>query len=167
MSGGEADGKNKFITCVCVGVFAGALTRGSRYEVLEEDPVKRQVKVRGDNQRHRWYPAYCFDLEGNPAPTLVSWQFDTSVEDEKNDNVDVSFTLSDGTCRWSLFITPDNLNRLLSQPYSTPGLWASHLVVVKLLSPTVVEAMLRHLDENGDLIPASLPINDEEDREFQ
>ena len=107
------------ITCISVGVYKNALTRGRRYDLLAHDEQKRKVRVRGDNNRTRWFLAGSFDLSGGPAPTLVEWRFDDPVQnalngrDETNNWVEVSFELSDGTKRWCSLTTPDYLKQLL------------------------------------------------------
>jgi hypothetical protein len=147
------------ITCLSIGSYRGALTRGRQYEMLGESATGN-VKVRGDNGRTRWYSKHLFDLTGNPAPVLVDWQFDHPHEiiNEFQSAADVSFTLDDGTERWCWFITPAHLAAQLNQPYAEPGMQGVHLIFVRSLAPAVVEAMLRHLDEQGELIAASLPV---------
>jgi hypothetical protein len=100
----------------------------------------------------------CFDLEGGEAPTLVKWQFDDEVRDEVNDWVDVSFELSDGERRWCNLVTPHRMIEYFEQPDADPGLHCSNLIVVPDLSTTRVERMLHHLDDQGELIGASLPL---------
>lgn len=147
------------ITCLSIGSYREALTRGRRYEMLGESATGN-VKVRGDNGRTRWYSKHLFDLAGNHAPVLVDWQFDHPHEivNEFQAATDVSFSLDDGTRRWCWFITPAHLAALLNQPYAEPGMQGAHLIMVRSLAPGVVEKMLRHLDEQGELIGASLPL---------
>ncbi len=91
------------ITCVSVGSYADALTRGKQYEPIAHDTAKNQIRVRGNNGRTRWFNADCFDLTGNVAPTLTHWKFDDPVwdaingRDATNNAVEVSLTLSDET----------------------------------------------------------------------
>jgi hypothetical protein len=153
------------ITCLSIGSYRGALTRGRRYEMLGESENGRNVKVRGDNGRSRLYSTVLFDLQGGPAPVLVDWRFDEKALNEFQDAVDVSFSLDDGTRRWCFFVTPAQLAVLLGQPYAMPGIQATQMIVVRSLAPHVIEAMLRHLDEQGELISASLPITSDEDVE--
>jgi hypothetical protein len=145
------------ITCLSIGSYRGALTRGRQYEMLGESATGN-VKVCGDNGRTRWYSKILFDLAGGPAPVLVNWQFDYPIVNEFQDETDVSFTLDDGTRRWCWFITPAHLAARLNQPYAEPGIQSAHMIVVRSLAPEVVGAMLRHLDEQGELIAASLPV---------
>ena len=150
----------RYVTCSSIGVYGNALTRGRQYEVLAERP-DGQVKLRGNNQRARWYPAYAFAGEGEGVPTLVRWWFEhAGITDIPLDEwEDVEFELSDGTLRWCSFVTPLHLKRLLESPDRLePGIWVPQVIVVRSLEPTVVEAMLRHLDDHGELLQASRPI---------
>lgn len=146
------------ITCTSIGMYDGALTRGRKYAILAEDPDKRQVKILGDNGRARWFPMGYFDLEGGQAPILVKWRFDDEVQDEMNDWVDVSFELSDGELRWCTLVTPRRLIQYFEQSDAGPGLHCSNLVVVPDLTAARVERVLHHLDDHGELIGASLPL---------
>jgi hypothetical protein len=65
----RADSRN-IATCVSVGVYAHALTC-DEYAVLARDTDKDQVKVRGDNGKRRWYPDYCFDMNGPQVARLA------------------------------------------------------------------------------------------------
>ena len=49
------------VICVSEGVYGRALSRGKRYPVLGIDVEKRQLRIRGDNRRTRWFPSGCFD----------------------------------------------------------------------------------------------------------
>jgi hypothetical protein len=64
------------VFCMNVGIFEGALTRGAQYIVLERDNEKRQLKIKGDNGRVRWYPAYCFTKSDENLFTLKTIHFD-------------------------------------------------------------------------------------------
>jgi hypothetical protein len=89
----------RMITCASVGVYEAALTRGREYLVLDEAPDRRQIKIRADNCRSRWFPAVHFAGTGEATPTLQSWQIDDPVPDPKDAWGEVSFTLSDGARR--------------------------------------------------------------------
>jgi len=154
----------KWITCLSVSVYEQALTRGSKYELLEMDKIKAQVRLRGDNGRTRWFSTDCFDLDGGEAPTLVRWWFAEKVEDENCDCVDVSFELSDGTCRWCWVCTPDYLKQLLesrSDPKKwgsefEPAFWDPHTIIMLRIADNEVDWMLRELDRQGQLLTASM-----------
>lgn len=146
------------ITCTSIGMYRGALTRGRKYAIWAEDPRKRQVKIRGDNGRTRWFPMGCFDLEGGEVPVLVKWQFDEEVQDEMSDWVDVSFELSDGDRRWCSLVTPHRLIEYFEQPDAGSGLHCANLIVVPVLTIDRVDRVLHDLDDQGELIEASLSL---------
>lgn len=155
----------KLVNCVSVGTYEGKLTRGQKYIVLEHDSEQQRVRIRGNNGRIRWYPMYCFDLEGGSVPILLRWQFDDPIEDEADDWVEVSFDLSDGTRRWCSLVTPARLKWHLEQPLADPGVRASHLIVIRSLSSEDVDRMLRLLDQQDELLDASLPLGPREQSE--
>ncbi len=156
---------SRWITCVSVGARPEALTRGKQYEIVALDESKRQVRLRGDNGRTRWFSLGCFDMEGRPAPTLICWWFIDSVEDETCDFVEVGFELSDGSCRWCRVGTPDFLKRQLearSDPAQwsgafEPAVWGPDLIVIRRLAQSEVDWVLRHIDQRGELMATSLP----------
>lgn len=146
------------VTCLAVGVYTDALTRGRRYEVLAERG-DGSVRLRGDNGRVRWFPGDLFDHAGGDAPTLVRWWFvdDHRVPAGGDGWEEVGFELSDGSKRWCSVATPGHLAELLAEPLNA-GIWAPTMVVVRRLEREVVEAVLRHLDRQGELLEASRPI---------
>ncbi|MGU3501520.1 hypothetical protein [Mycobacterium sp. C31M] len=68
----EASPAGSIVTCVSVGAYEGGLSRGSGYTILGHDVVKRQVRVRGDGGRTRWFPIYCFDVIARALAHLES-----------------------------------------------------------------------------------------------
>ena len=147
------------VTCISIGMYGDALTRGRKYETLAEDEEKRQIHIRGDNGRHRWFPASHFDREGGHVPVMVRGQFDEPIEDEVGGWVEVSFTLDDGSERWCILATPLSLTDYLKRNSDDPGLWCPHIMVVRKLTVQEVGRMLHHLDQQGELIQASLPLH--------
>ena len=167
----------QLITCISIGVYKGALTRGKQYELLAEE--RHQVKVRGDNHRTRWYPAFNFDMSGGMVPILVEWWFHDPVHDplnnrdETNSQVEVTVKLSNGDLRWLSLFTPKYLASLL-EPRSNPAdrdkryafepaIWGAHIVVIHDLAIETVDWTLKHIDEQGDLIAHSRLIEDKEE----
>ncbi|MEM8535269.1 MAG: hypothetical protein AAGF95_30810 [Chloroflexota bacterium] len=151
------------ITCLSISVYREHLTRGKQYLLLDMDDHKRQVKIRADNQRVRWFPRGLFEIKGGVAPTLVTWQFDDAVEDSTHDAVEVSFVLSDGQRRWCWFMTPSYLQELLDKPQAEPGIWLANIVVVRDLSSDCVDTMLKQLDQQGELEFASMALQQPDD----
>jgi hypothetical protein len=141
------------ITCVSEPPYSEALTRGKQYELLAEKEGK--VRVRGDNERTRWYSALCFDLEGNPAPRIIRWKFDDAPDEIPEMLVDVTMQFDDGMYRWSIIATPTSLRNLLEERDMKPGIWASHMVVVRSLNPADISLTLSNIDRQGELLDAS------------
>jgi hypothetical protein len=89
--------------------YANALTYGRKYAILgiKGEPRSRQIKVRGDKGRVRWYPTWCFDLSGADVPRLETI---TICDDlAATAAIEVDITLSDGQRRWCCFATPETL----------------------------------------------------------
>jgi hypothetical protein len=154
--------KGDFITCKNIGSYSEALSKGKKYEIIEEE--KEKVRIMGDNGRTRWYSKYCFDLEGNTVPVLIQWKFDDFVEEndigEDFNWIEISFKLSDGTERWSILYTPERLLTSFKRPnLDPPGLHISHLIIVRSYRKDDVDRILKYLDDNDELISASLPLN--------
>jgi hypothetical protein len=146
-------------TCVCVGVYAHALTYGDEYAVLAHDTDKRQVKVRGDNGKTSWFPTYCFDMSGQQVIRLVR----TTIEDPLDSHaVDVVLEFSDGQRRHCYFITPQWLaqlngaaqfdgERLLS--------YSPHMIVVSAITRGMIEQSLAYIESQGELLDCSKPLD--------
>ncbi len=150
----------KMITCADESSYGSALTRGKQYEVLAEKEGK--VRVCSDDGRIRWYPSICFDLEGNPASRLSRWKFDEPPDEKPEMLVEVTMHFSDGAYRWSIIATPASLKNLLEERDAEPGLWISHMIVVRSLNPVDVGLTLSQLDCGGDLLAASKALEYEE-----
>jgi hypothetical protein len=86
-------------TCVGEGVYGAALTYSRKYEILAVDEEKRQVKVKEDNGRVRWFHIGCFDLTGAEVAVLVSITIRDELEPETSSWVEVDLELSDGQKR--------------------------------------------------------------------
>jgi hypothetical protein len=151
----------KMITCIASGAYQEALTRGEYYEVLDEDDVKKQVKIRDNNHRVRWYPVILFNLHGETIPIISSWEFSTPVDDELDDWIEVNIYLNNGSRRWCSFVTPTHLQRRLSMPNSDPGFWSDHTVIVRSITPELIDKILNILNKNGELLKASRPLGDD------
>jgi hypothetical protein len=142
------------VVCTSESVYAGALTRGGTYEVAEVDDGARQLRVRDDRGRLRWYPTYCFATEGEVVALLASYVVDDPIEDPTADWVEVTVTLTDGGRRWCAFTTPAHVaqrgEQLEADGRSFRAFFAvPHAIVVTRLSTGVIEATLRQLDREG------------------
>lgn len=151
------------VVCISESVYRGALTRGKHYSVLAADPDARQFRVRGDNGRARWFPAYCFDRGDRPVPVLAGFQLDDSIEPGEDLLIEVTVQLSSGERRWCVFATPAAL--------ASCGDWIEgteisfhyhnrHIIVAGRLSEERIERVLRYIDAQGELIECTLPLAD-------
>ncbi len=154
----------QIITCINAGIYA--LTRGRQYDLLAHDAEKQQVRVRADLGRCRWFPDYHFDMSGGTVPILEAWRFDDPVvdtlngRDETNNWVDVRLQFDDGTLRWCQMATPNYLKSLLDN--IEPMVYSKHLIVVRDLATATVEQVLRYMNQQGELIDFSLPLDKSE-----
>jgi hypothetical protein len=147
--------------CITEGVYRGALTYGKMYEIIRSDEVKRQVKVKGDNGKVRWYPCYCFDNTGKEVPMLTRILHYDSLE-KPADWIEVEIELSNGQQRWCLFITPELLaaqpNKVFMENgcllmYDTP-----HMIIVDALNKEIIESTLKYIQSQGALLACTKPI---------
>ena len=160
----------KVITCRNATLYPGMLTRGKEYTVLDIDDEKNVFKLKCDNGRTRLFPMSDFDIEGKPVPFLINWKFDDDPEETKSEDflcwVEVTFVLSDKSRRWCKFYTPDLLYRVLNQPHvNPPGFFMNKFIAVRSLEFEDVDKVLKYLDENDELIEASLPYSSDKEEE--
>lgn len=151
---------NKIITCKSIGAYEASLKKGKRYELLDKNDLKNQVKIRDNNGRVRWYPTILFNLQGEDIPIVLGWEFTTPLDSEMDDWVEVKINLSDGTKRWCSFVTPEYLQEMISKSNSQPGFWSAHTIIVKNIKTDIIDKMLNILDQNGEILAASLPFVD-------
>ncbi len=171
-----ADIKEELV-CVCESVYD--LTRGKRYAVVARDDENGQVRVRTDGGRLRLFSLGLFVDTGTSVTRVVSWRLDDPIIDvlngrnETNNSVEVSIKLDDGSTRWCFFVTPEHLRQLLEPQVETspiptwseaPAIYASHMIVVPILTEEVIEFTLWYMDRQNELFDHTLPIKyDDED----
>jgi hypothetical protein len=163
------------VICISQGNYSDALTRGRRYSVLTRHHTREQIRIRGDNERNRWYPNYLFDFENNPVSMMVSYTVDDHIENGTNDWVDVTITFNTGELRWCSFATP-----LALATHSRMGSFTSEsnihyycgmqdVIVTNELTFERIGEMLKHMDSQNDLMKCILHLEpyvkdvDEED----
>ncbi len=154
------------IVCINEGVYSGALTRGTHYSAQAEDAGKRQVKVRGDNGRVRWFPTYCFDLEGREPVTMVGMTLLDDPEDAETRSVEVDIELSTGERRWCWFTTPKGLAEVLQERFESGDLLmygAPHLIIVSALSKAMIEEALDYIERHDKLLDCTRSIGSGEE----
>jgi hypothetical protein len=139
------------ITCMSIGVYAHALTRGNKYIVKKEDRDK--YRIIGNHGKAVWISKAHF-IEGNiEVPYLEKWKFD---DDPKEfDLVEVTLTFSNGNERWSLVTTPQKLVNHFEKEMEIPGLNIKHLIIAKTMDHDDIEKILKYLEANNELTEAS------------
>ncbi len=150
-----------YATCVREATYSGALTRGKRYLILDVSEDREQVKVETDNKRQRWFPAYCFDMQGGDIPQLVQVVVQGKIEEPCMSPVEVVVGLSNGQTRWCFFVTPNALATLnqiqfdsgIVNVYGVP-----HMIVVSVLNEQIIRQALESIDKQGELEGCTLPI---------
>ncbi|MBZ0268860.1 hypothetical protein K8I85_11940 [bacterium] len=150
------------LMCSSVSIYGHALTRGSRYEVVEADRLRCQVRLRGDDGRVRWFPSHCFARPDQPLPVMTEFTIDDPLPEEGTSApVEVTVRFVSGERRWCVFATPQALVRCGDWVDGTRVRFHArnrHVIVAAELSRELIGRMLRHLDAQGDLVECTLPV---------
>lgn len=149
------------MVCVSVSVYRDALTRGKQYTVLSVDYESSQVRVKDDKGRTRWFPAYCFGQRDRSVPKLVTFHFDDPISSHEDLPVEVTVELSNGERRWCIFSTPAALEGCGEWIEGTqvPFHYGNrHIIIAKELSEDFIRRMLHHIDNQGELMKCTLPL---------
>ena len=149
------------LVCVSESVYRGALTRGKRYVALGTDVEKRQVRIKCDNGRIRWFPAYCFGQDDRPVPILTAFHLDDPIRPDEDTPIEVTVELSNGERRWCIFATPSALANCGDRIDGTeiPFHYGNrHIIISRELSEDLVGRMLRYIDTQGELLECTLPL---------
>lgn len=152
------------VVCVSQSVYRDALTRGKRYTVPSIDEEKRQIRIKGDNGRVRWFPAYCFDQSERSVPLLTAFHLDDAIRPDEDLPIEVTVELSNGERRWCIFATPSAL--------ASCGDWVEgtkipfhygnrHVIVSRELSEDLVGRILNYIDAQGELVECTLLLESE------
>ncbi len=155
------------MVCVSESVYRDALTRGKQYTILTIDDEKCQVRIKADNGRSRWFPAYCFDQSDRLVPMLTTFHLDDPIRQDEDRPIEVTVVLSNDERRWCIFATPSAL--------ATCGDWIEgtqvpyhygnrHIIIARELSEDFIRRMLHHIDSQDELVECTLqiePIDDE------
>lgn len=143
------------IKCTSIGVYEHALTRGKVYEVVDEDENK--FRILGDHGRRVWISKYNFVSIEESVLIMKTWQFDDDID--KYELIEVTITFDDDSKRWCVITTPQKIveyfdNELLNPP----GINMKHLIIMKTTRTEDVEKMLKHLDNQNELIEVTKPL---------
>src|SRR5690348_12676950 len=100
-----------YATCISIGSYAEALTFGRKYHVLDtkDDADRPTIKIQGDNERVRWFPAICFDMTGSDAVRLQHVRLVEPIDNPDHSTITAELILSNGEQRWCWFATPSAL----------------------------------------------------------
>jgi|GEM_PF-671360 len=150
-------------TCIDESIYSDALTRGHRYTIIDSDYKNSKIRIRGNNNRIRWYPLGCFDLNNEPVTKLLLFSVE-DIDDELDaplDIAEVNIRLTTGELRWCWFVTPvgalqlDNTDRIhnLNVRFQYDN---QHLIIMNKLTYETIEYALRHIDSQNKLIDCTL-----------
>lgn len=144
-----------YVTCTSIGSYAHAVTRGFHYQVFAEKA--NLYKILANHGKRIWIAKYHFTEGKIILPLLVRWKFDDNPDDV--DMIELSCTFSDGSVRWCLITTPEKLvYHFRRQELSPPGFAMPNLIINTSLNEQDVEATLRELDQQGELMNVTVEL---------
>ena len=156
------------VRCARVADYANALCRGNTYEVL--DANERNVKIRTEEGRVRWFPRTCFVPMGTPLWCLVDFRIGADVEAEPCVQTEVTVVLQQdesepvhSETRWCYFVTPQYLRqRFEEQAASNEAILPVQLglngMVLPVLSHSSIAQALRYLEMQDQLYICTEPL---------
>lgn len=156
------------VRCARVADYANALCRGNTYEVL--DANERNVKIRTEEGRVRWFPRTCFVPAGTPLWYLVDFRIGADVEAEPCAQTEVTVVLQQdesepvhSETRWCYFVTPEYLRlRFEEQAASNEAIIPVQLglngMVLPVLSYANIAQALRYLEVQDQLSVCTEPL---------
>ena len=150
------------VVCIDVSIYMGALTRGKSYDVLERDVEKRQVRIQGDNERIRWYPFYCFAMQGDELLRVESIILEDIVRNPYCDAVEITLNVMLGereTKRWCYFLTPAYVYQMFENPAGTPLTVGRHGIFVPVLTEEEIQNAVRYLETHNMLEECTLALD--------
>lgn len=160
--------KTGHFRCARVADYANALCRGNTYEVL--DGNERNVKIRTEEGRVRWFPRTCFVPMGTPLWCLVDFRIGADVEAEPCVQTEVTVVLQQdesepvhSETRWCYFVTPQYLRqRFEEQAASNEAILPVQLglngMVLPVLSHSSIAQALRYLEMQDQLYICTEPL---------
>jgi hypothetical protein len=151
------------LVCKDAATFREALTRGKSYTLLASNSEKQQVKIQGDNDRVRWYPFYCFAMDGEKLLTVKSYTIDDRIDDPLCDTVEVTLILSDGeheTRRWCYFLTPAYASKIFEIKPMEPLISGRHGMLIPEITEAQIQAAVQYLEANNELEDCTVPLSD-------
>jgi len=147
----------KNVTCINIGMYEHALTKGKVYTVFNENI--RNYRIEGNHGKRVWISKFYFIEGSEEIPLLVSWNFDDDVSE---DLIDVTFSFSDGTRRWAIITTPEKLvNHFNNKKIHPPGINIHHLIILRSLNEDDVNITFKYMDQHNKLTEATLQLKNE------
>ena len=156
------------VRCARVADDAAALSRGNTYEVL--DGNERNLKIRTEEGRVRWFPRTCFVPVDTPLWYLVDFRIGADVDAEPCAETEVTVVLQQGesepvhsVTRWCYFVTPEYLRQRferqasLNEPILPMQLGLNGMVLPVLNHSNIAQA-LRYLERQDQLSVCTEPL---------
>ena len=121
--------KCQTIYCLFQSIYAEHISKRIAYEIVDVKDDK--VRIKSDNGKLVWIPAYCFvsDLNLIPSVKTIEIEAENWEPEEWNpddDNTNVWVTLTEGTKWVASFFTYKNINTLAKKNQQT-GEWLSSI----------------------------------------
>ena len=160
--------KTGHLRCARVADYANALCRGNTYEGM--DGNGRNVKIRTEEGRMRWFPRTCFVPAGTALWCLADFRIGADVEANPCVQTDVTVVLKqDGSepvhteARWCYFVTPQYLRqRFEEQAASNEAILPVQLglngMVLPVLNHSSIAQALRYLEIQDHLYVGTEPL---------
>ena len=156
------------VRCARVADYAAALNRGNMYEVL--DVNERNVKIRTEEGRMRWFPRTCFVPAGTALWCLADFRIGADVEANPCVQTDVTVVLKqDGSepvhteARWCYFVTPEYLRQRFEEKAASnevilPVQLGLNGMVLPVLNHSNIAQALRYLEAQDQLYVCTEPL---------
>ena len=156
------------VRCARVADSANALCRDNKKEMM--DTNERNVKIRTEEGRVRWFPSTCFVPMGTPLWCLVDFRIGADVEAEPCVQTEVTVVLQQdesepvhSETRWCYFVTPQYLRqRFEEQAASNEAILPVQLglngMVLPVLSHSSIAQALRYLEMQDQLYICTEPL---------
>lgn len=132
------------------------MTRGKQYEIVDQDRDK--YRIIGDHGKRVWINHSYFYLGHVFVLQMTDWKFDDEITEWNF--VEVTISLNNGSRRWCNVTTPEKLVEHFMNPMmDPPGFYMEHLIIMKSLDTATVDQTLKHLDSQGQLEKATIPLS--------
>ena len=154
------------VICIDISIYRDALTRGKEYEVLKRDNDEKQIKVKGDSDRIRWYPSYCFTKNREDLFNVKTFTIDDKIQNAYLDAIEVTLILSNGTKeirRWCYFLTPAYVYKMFNDPKSITFITGPQGIFIPVLTEETIRDSIYYLESQNQLLEHTLPLEESMD----